>query len=201
MTDRSEATKRRAEARDRRRQALDTRQVEKDGADKKVGADNEVGLDVKAAARAAASAAAAGVAASAGRALGARMKAGDGGGGRRERNEPEPNHDDGRRDGGSGDERREPARGASTGDVKAIVRQAREQLEELQGRPVESISGVERTRDGWTIDLEVLELSRIPETTDVLATYEVELDGDGNLRRYTRRRRYHRADAGEQEWS
>ena len=50
MTDRSEATKRRAEARDRRRQALDTRQVEKDRAD------NQDGLDVKAAARAAASA-------------------------------------------------------------------------------------------------------------------------------------------------
>jgi len=195
MTDRSEATRRRAEARDRRRQALDTREVENDGAD------NEDGLDVKAAARAAASAAAAGVAASAGRALGARMKADDGRGGQREPSEPARDLNDGRRSDEDRDGRRKPVRGASGGEVKAMVRQAREQLEELQGRPVESISGVERSRDGWTIDLEVLELSRIPETTDVLATYEVELDGDGNLRRYTRRRRYHRAEAGEQEWS
>jgi hypothetical protein len=195
MTDRSEATKRRAEARDRRRQALDTRQAENDGAD------NEDGLDVKAAARAAASAAAAGVAASAGRALGARMKADGGRGDQREPSERERDLNDGRRSDEDRDERRNPVPGASAGDVKGIVRQAREQLEELQGRPVESISGIERTRDGWTIDLEVVELSRIPETTDVLATYEVELDADGNLRRYTRRRRYHRADAGEQEWS
>jgi hypothetical protein len=140
------------------------------------------------------------VAASAGRALGARMKAEDGGE-RHERSEREPSRNDARRDGGGRDDRPEPIRGASAGDVKAIVRRAREQLEELQGRPVESISGIEHTRDGWTVGLEVVELSRIPETTDVLATYVVEVDGDGNLRRSTRRRRYRRADAGEEGWS
>jgi hypothetical protein len=198
MTDRSDATKRRAEARDRRRQALDTRQVA-DG-----GGEHEDGLDVKSAMRAAASAAAYGVGASAGRALRARRAEAEADAddrGRGEQNEREPDGNDRRRSAGGRDARDEQVRGASAGDVKAIVRRAREQLEELQGRPVESISGIERTRDGWTIDLEVVEVSRIPETTDVLATYEVELDGDGNLRRSTRRRRYRRADAGDEEWS
>ena len=40
--------------------------------------------------------------------------------------------------------------------------------------------------------LEVVELSRIPESTDVLGSYEMELDEDLNLRRYEQVRRYHR---------
>ena len=80
------------------------------------------------------------------------------------------------------------------------VKQAREQLEGLLEFPVESVSGFERTRNGWLITLEVLELSRIPESTDVLASYEMELDDDRNLVRYIRGRRYHRsqADRGDQ---
>jgi len=49
------------------------------------------------------------------------------------------------------------------------------------------------------VGLEVVELSRIPESTDVLGYYEMELDEDLNLRRYQQLRRYHRgrADHGE----
>ena len=46
---------------------------------------------------------------------------------------------------------------------------------------------------------EVVEVSRVPPTTDVLASYEVALDDDGNLRRCTRRRRYYRSSAEELE--
>jgi hypothetical protein len=94
----------------------------------------------------------------------------------------------------------EERHGATPDDAKATVARAREQLEALLDLPVESVSGFERTRDGWLVTLEVLELSRIPESTDVLASYEMELDDDRNLLRYTRGRRYHRsqADRGEQ---
>jgi hypothetical protein len=43
----------------------------------------------------------------------------------------------------------------------------------------------------------VLELRRIPETSDVLATYEVELDDDGSLTGYRRVKRYTRAQTEE----
>jgi len=94
----------------------------------------------------------------------------------------------------------EERHGAAPNEAKATVTQAREQLEALLDVPVESVSGFERTRNGWLVTLEVLELSRIPESTDVLASYEMELDDDRNLVRYTRGRRYHRsqADRGEQ---
>jgi hypothetical protein len=51
------------------------------------------------------------------------------------------------------------------------------------------------------VTLEVVEVSRIPESTDVLASYQMELDDDRNLRRYDRVRRYHRsaAERGEQQ--
>jgi hypothetical protein len=102
---------------------------------------------------------------------------------------------------------REPATGAESHDERPsgappteageTARQAREQLEALLGRRPESVSGMERTHDGWLVTVEVVEVSRIPESTDVLASYEIELDEDRNLRRYARVRRYHRSQADE----
>ena len=87
---------------------------------------------------------------------------------------------------------RAPVQGAGAGDARRAIHRGREQLEDLLGHPVEKVSSLERTHDGWVLALEVVELQRIPETTDVLATYEMELDGDLNLRRYEQARRYHR---------
>jgi gas vesicle protein GvpO len=86
-------------------------------------------------------------------------------------------------------------RGATADDAKATVDRAREQLEALLERPVESVSTFERTDDGWLVTLEVVEVSRVPESTDVLASYEMELDEDRNLRRYGRVHRYQRSQA------
>jgi hypothetical protein len=85
--------------------------------------------------------------------------------------------------------------GATPEDARRTVQRAREQLEALLERPVESVSSFERTHDGWLVTLEVVEVSRIPESTDVLASYELELDDDRNLRRYARVRRYNRSQA------
>lgn len=85
--------------------------------------------------------------------------------------------------------------GASPDEARNVVRQARGQLEALLGREPESVSAMERTHDGWLVTVEVLEVSRIPESTDVLASYEIELDENTDLRRYARVRRYHRAQA------
>jgi gas vesicle protein GvpO len=72
-----------------------------------------------------------------------------------------------------------------------------EQVQELIGRPVESITGMEKDGNEWTVTLEVLELQRVPATTDVLGKYEVTLDGNGELTGAQRTRRYPRAEAGE----
>jgi hypothetical protein len=74
-----------------------------------------------------------------------------------------------------------------------VIRSAREQVQELTGRPVEGVLGVRRADDGgWEALVEVVELRRVPETTDVLASYLLVLDDDCNLQEYRRTRRYFR---------
>ena len=89
----------------------------------------------------------------------------------------------------------EQKRGSSR--ILKLGRAAVEQLAELTGQKVEGLSGIHRNDDGWVVNAEVLELRRIPETSDVLATYEVELDGDGSLTGYRRVKRYTRAQTEE----
>ncbi len=45
--------------------------------------------------------------------------------------------------------------------------------------------------------VQVVELERIPRSTDVLGAYAVQLDEDGELIGYRRRRRYNRSQADE----
>ena len=77
-----------------------------------------------------------------------------------------------------------------------IAHKAREQVAELFGKPVDSISAIARdgTR-GWVVTLELVELERIPETTSLIGSYEVKLDADGNLLEARRVRRYPRNQA------
>ncbi|HET9094863.1 MAG TPA: gas vesicle protein GvpO [Solirubrobacteraceae bacterium] len=85
--------------------------------------------------------------------------------------------------------------GAGLTATEAIQRVRRE-LPELLGRPVESVLGVERGEDGgWQVTVQVVELARIPNSTDVLGAYQVSLDGGGELSGYRRRRRYTRGQA------
>jgi len=77
-----------------------------------------------------------------------------------------------------------------------IAQLARRQVEELFGKPVESVSAVARGEDdGWTVTLELLELPRIPDTTSLLGSYEARLDGSGDLLEARRTRRYARNQA------
>jgi hypothetical protein len=78
-----------------------------------------------------------------------------------------------------------------------IASDAARQLLDLTGREAEGITGVERTDDGWKVQVEVVEVRRIPDTTDMLALYEIDTDDDGDVQGYRRLRRYVRGAAGE----
>jgi hypothetical protein len=79
----------------------------------------------------------------------------------------------------------------------AIAREAAYQLHELIGQEVEGVTGVRRDGDDWLVQVDLLELRRIPATTDVLATYEVEVDDAGDLVGYRRLHRFVRGSVGE----
>ncbi|MFG3008938.1 gas vesicle protein [Streptomyces cinerochromogenes] len=76
-----------------------------------------------------------------------------------------------------------------------VLRQARSQLAELTGLAPESVSSFEETEDGWALEVEVLELARVPDTMSLMASYQVELDPEGQLTGYRRVRRYERGRA------
>ncbi|MBC9713373.1 gas vesicle protein [Streptomyces sp. TRM66268-LWL] len=80
----------------------------------------------------------------------------------------------------------------------AVLREAMLQLAELTGMEAESASAFERTEDGWHLEIEVLELTRVPDTMSLLATYAVDLDPEGQLMGYRRVRRYERGRADAQ---
>ncbi|MFF9277284.1 gas vesicle protein GvpO [Streptomyces griseosporeus] len=90
-------------------------------------------------------------------------------------------------------EEREPA-GKRLGPME-VLRNAREQLAELTGMQAESVSSFEQTEDGWALEIEVMELARVPDTMSLMASYQVELDPEGQLTGYRRVRRYERGRA------
>ena len=73
-----------------------------------------------------------------------------------------------------------------------VLRDARTQLTELTGMAAETVSSFEKTEDGWSLEVEVLELARVPETMSLMASYQVDLDSEGQLTGYRRVRRYER---------
>jgi hypothetical protein len=106
-----------------------------------------------------------------------------------------------------GDRKKETKQGGAKGQPGAnrsgrmtgrrAVREAREQLAELIGRPVESVLGMERDDEGWKVTVQVVELERIPNSTDVLGSYEVLVDEDGEVTGYWRTHRFYRSQASE----
>ena len=76
--------------------------------------------------------------------------------------------------------------------IAEAMRLAAGQLAELLQREPASVSSVKATDEGWNADVEVVEVERVPETTSVMGSYRVQLDGQGNLLGYERTRRYAR---------
>lgn len=77
------------------------------------------------------------------------------------------------------------------------ARLAVRQLAELTSRTIEGVVGVRRDGECWIVLIEVVEDPRVPSTADIMAEYEVELDGDGELMGYRRRARYARGHTEE----
>ncbi|MEV8317749.1 gas vesicle protein [Streptomyces sp. NPDC059900] len=97
------------------------------------------------------------------------------------------------------DEHAESSRAKRRPGPMEVLRTARTQLAELTGMTTESVSSFSQTEDGWTLEIEVLELTRVPDTMSLLASYQVECDPQGELLGYRRTRRYERGRADSQK--
>jgi len=97
-----------------------------------------------------------------------------------------------------GRENGKPQKGAPSSDVADVVDRARSQLTDLLDKEVDSVSGISRQNGSWSVTVEVVEVHRIPDSTDVLSSYEVVLDDDKNLVSLERRGRYRRSQVEEE---
>ncbi|PPD15090.1 MAG: gas vesicle synthesis protein [Methylobacterium sp.] len=75
------------------------------------------------------------------------------------------------------------------------TRKAKSALQEIVGRQTETVARCNREGEEWTLEVEVVESKAHISDNDVIAAYELVLDAMGEVLRYSRLRRYRRADA------
>lgn len=90
------------------------------------------------------------------------------------------------------DERADDERADGAIPASVAARLATKNVVEFTGRELENVVAIERRDGDWYVDVEVVESHRIPDTTDILAIYQVCLDRSGDLLSYRRTRRYSR---------
>jgi hypothetical protein len=95
--------------------------------------------------------------------------------------------------------RRPAGRGRPAMTATEAAQAALREIAQLTAKRPEGVTEVERTEDGWTVGIELVEDQRIPSSADILAIYETTIDADGELVSYRRVRRYARGrgDIGE----
>jgi hypothetical protein len=95
-------------------------------------------------------------------------------------------------------ERRERPRTGRRPSADMIARLAADYVAEMTGKEPGGIVSLEQAEDDrWRVGVEVVETRRIPDSTDILAVYEAELDAEGELVAYRRVKRYSRCQLKE----
>jgi hypothetical protein len=80
-----------------------------------------------------------------------------------------------------------------------VAQRAKRQLAEVTGfKPVAAV-GSYRDAKGWHMSVDMLEMARVPDSTDLLGTYEVDLDEDGNMVKFEKKRAHLRGEPYEEE--
>ena len=82
--------------------------------------------------------------------------------------------------------------GTTNGRLSAreLTLAAKATVADLTGFPPETVSAMQWDGENWLMTVDVCELTRVPNTTDVMASYVVQLDDRGGLLGYKRDRRY-----------
>ncbi len=78
--------------------------------------------------------------------------------------------------------------------VEEILKRAQDDFTRLNKKPVDIVTSLARTEEGWVASVETVEKRSIPDAMDVLGLYEIRLDGEGNLLGFQRKRLRKRGD-------
>lgn len=117
---------------------------------------------------------------------------------------PPRDEEEERREEAAADEDAQPSDSGSDEDrpeqrlsAKELTEAAAATITDLTGFEPESVSGLQWDGESWLVTVDVVELSRIPNTTDLIASYVVQLDDGGGLLGYKRTRRFVRGQVDE----
>lgn len=80
-----------------------------------------------------------------------------------------------------------------------VARRGLAQVGEMTGKTPEHVVALRHDDDVWVLEVDVVDTRRIPGTTDIMATFVVRLDDDGEVLDLHRTRRYVRAWIGDQD--
>lgn len=80
-----------------------------------------------------------------------------------------------------------------------LAERAKEQLAQVTGfSPVAAVGGF-KDEGGWHITVDAVEMTRIPNSTDIIGTYVVSLDQEGNMVKFNKKRSRLRGEPYEEE--
>jgi hypothetical protein len=78
-----------------------------------------------------------------------------------------------------------------------LIERTKQQMEAITGLSPETVSRLDPADSGWNVGIDMLEHRSIPRTHDLLASFEVSLDDDGNIQRWRRIGRFVRCQQAE----
>ena len=78
--------------------------------------------------------------------------------------------------------------------MQQIIEKAREELSKITGLELSTTIEAVKEEKGWKIALEMVEKHSIPDQMDILATYDVLVDNDGNVFEFNRKSMRKRVD-------
>ena len=82
-------------------------------------------------------------------------------------------------------------------NVDQVVKKAQGDFAKFSKMPVDGVTSLSRTEQGWVVSLEALERRAIPDTMDILGVYEVHLDDAGNFLSFERKKLRKRGETKE----
>jgi hypothetical protein len=83
--------------------------------------------------------------------------------------------------------------------ITELAERARLQLAEVTGFKPVAVVGSYNDAEGWHVSVDMLEMARLPESTDILGTYLVLLDEEGNMVKFEKKRTRLRSESYEEE--
>jgi len=71
-------------------------------------------------------------------------------------------------------------------NVSEIAERAREELVKMTKLPLSGVIGTAREDNGWMVTIEMVEKKSIPDSMDILGTYEVKVNDQGQIADFQR---------------